>query len=200
VLDLVAYRWTDYDTPLWVNPSRSPGRWHRPGAQPTQYWSLHPLGPWAEYARAFGIVNPADLVGIASRTWAALFTLDPDAVAEITFDTAAEWSITADELVGDDHTACQNLGDRVRTTHQALIAPSAALPGTQNLIAFGPRAISPYAVAPPDPEQDVPAAVTADRGRPPTAILDFVCHRGVAHSGLALWKVGQPIAVPGPSY
>jgi hypothetical protein len=41
----VGYRVADWDTPLWVNPNRSPSRWWTPGAI-VQYWSLHPLTPW----------------------------------------------------------------------------------------------------------------------------------------------------------
>lgn len=195
-MELTAFRRAAYDTPLWVNPNRQAGRWHRTGSDPTQYWSLHPLGPWAELLRALHLVEQADLVDLASRTWAATFHLTDETVAEITFDTAARWAISPEALVGDDHRPCQQLAERVRATHQALVVPSAALPGTSTLVVFGPRLASPYGSAPVDAELDVPAAVTAEHGGPPDSLLPVVCHRGAAHAGLAAWRQGVDLAPP----
>ena len=45
---VVGYRVADWDTPLWISPNRSPTRWGTSGAI-VQYWSTHPLTPWAEF-------------------------------------------------------------------------------------------------------------------------------------------------------
>jgi hypothetical protein len=195
-LDLVGYRWADYDTPLWASPNRSPGRWHHAGDDPTQYWALHPAGPWAELVRANGIADPSDLTGIASRTWAAAFSFDVDVVAGLTFATAEQWGIKAADLVADDPTACRDLGRRLRRTYRALIVPSAALPGTSNLVVFGARVLASYGAPVVDSDMDVPSAPTADRGRPPAAVLSLVCHRGAQHAGLAAWAVGAELPAP----
>ena len=188
--DLVAYRWADYDTPLWANANRRSGRWHRAGSEPTQYWSLHPLGPWAEYLRFHGIRDGADLVGIASRTWAAQFAFEDHEVTSITFSTADAWAIDAGDLVSDDYRRCQGLGGVLRTRYSAIRVPSAALPGTENLVVFGPRAMAPYGTAPVDVGLDVPAAPTADGGRPPISLIGLVRHRGDVHAGLVEWSSG----------
>jgi hypothetical protein len=198
---LVAYRWADYDTPLWANANRGSGRWHRAGSEPTQYWSLHPLGPWAEYLRFHGIRDGADLTGIASRTWAAQFAFEDHEIASVTFATAESWAVDAGDLVSDDYLACQALAEVLRTRYSAVVVPSAALPGTENLVVFGPRAIAPYGTAPVDPGLDVPAAPSADGGRPPVALAGLVRYRGEVHAGLRAWSsVGADVAPPDGPY
>lgn len=199
-MEVVGYRWADYDTPLWASPNRVAGRWHRVGDDPTQYWCMHPAGPWAEYLRAQGISQPSDADEIASRTWAATFVLADDAVARVTFENAPDWGIDAERLVDDDYTTCQDLGRKLRRSHDALIVPSAALAGTSNLVLFGPRVISPYGAPPVDPELDIPSAPTSDRGRPPAALLDLVRHKGTAHLSLVAWRAGAPEPLPSASW
>ena len=60
--------------------------------------------------------------------------------------------------------------------------PSAALPGTDNVVLFGERAAAPYLVEPLS-AVDVPASLTADGGRPPLGLLDRVRRRGAPHAG-----------------
>jgi RES domain-containing protein len=202
VVEVIGYRWADYDTPLWINRNRSAGRWHDLGDEPTQYWALHPLGPWAEHVRAQRIRDLIDLEQARSRTWAASFSFEKEEdVAYISFDSAHHWSIDPAALVDDDQTACQALGRALRVSYRAIIVPSAALPGTENLVVFGPRALSAYGVAPNDLEIDVPSAVTADAGRPPSAVLDFVRHFGNVHPGLVAWQsIGTLLPPPSVSY
>jgi hypothetical protein len=97
------------------------------------------------------------------RTWALDVPLD--GLVEISFDIADQFSITADELVADDRNACQQLGAELRATVPGLIVPSAALPGTRNVILFGPRVAAHYLTQPVNP-LDIPASITADFGRP----------------------------------
>jgi hypothetical protein len=199
--DLVAYRWADYDTPLWANANRGPGRWHRAGSEPTQYWSLHPLGPWAEYLRFHGMRENADLAGTASRTWGAQFAFDDHEIASITFATAEAWAIDAGDLVSDDYRRCQALADVLRARFSAILVPSAALPGTENLVVFGARAMAAYGRAPVDIALDVPTAPTADGARPPVGLLGLVRHRGEVHAGLRAWSsAGVDVAPPDGPY
>jgi hypothetical protein len=199
-VEAVGYRWADYDTPLWASPNRLPGRFHLLGSDATQYWSLHPLGPWAEYVRAHGIRDTPGLLAISSRVWAGTFALPDSAVAEVTFDTAGEWEMVPEALVDDDRTACQELGDAVRSSYDALVVPSAALPGTRNLVVFGARLAAPYGAPPVDPDLDVPVAVTAEGSHPPASLLTLVRHRGDAHPGLQAWQAGGDLAPPSPRY
>ncbi|MGH9169559.1 MAG: RES family NAD+ phosphorylase [Acidimicrobiales bacterium] len=199
--EIVAYRWADYDTPLWASPNRVSGRWHVAGSEPTQYWSAHPLGPWAEYLRWHGVRDRAGLAGVASRTWAAEFTFADDAIAIVSFETASTWGMDPADLVADDHRACQDLGRVLRASYTALVVPSAALPGTENLVVFGARVMAPYGTAPVEVGLDVPTAPAADHARPPADLLDLVCHRGAAHGGLASWRSGgAPPGAPSLSY
>ena len=194
---VVAYRWADYDTPLWASPNRVAGRWHALGAGPTQYWSLHPLGAWAEYVRSQGIYDPAGLETVSSRTWAAEFDLGGATVTTVSFANAGDYGVTPAQLVADDHGPCRRLGGALRADHDALIVPSAALPGTDNLVIFGPRVMVPYGIEPPDPSVDVPTAPTADRARPPVELLGLVCHLGGRHAGLDEWRAtGRTLPPP----
>lgn len=200
MIELVGFRWADWDTPLWVDDNRLAGRWHEVGDGPTQYWALHPLGPWAENLRMNGIRDAAALEDIASRTWAARFPFGEDEVNVISFDTARHHGIEPAALVDDDHAACRRLGASLRRTSAALVVPSAALPGTENLVVFGSRAMSPYGAEPPDRSLDVPAAVTAAGGRPPAALVDLVRHFGEVHAGLEAWTAGEPLPPPSIGY
>jgi hypothetical protein len=101
----VGYRVADWDTPLWVNPNRSPSRWWTPGAI-VQYWSLHPLTPWAEYLRGRNVRTADEAGEIILRPWAAELEL-PDDTIELTFDSAAGHGLAPEALVDDDQTACQ---------------------------------------------------------------------------------------------
>lgn len=199
-MEAVGYRWANYDTPFWANPNRSAGRWNSVGDDPTQYWGLHPLCPWAEYVRSQDIVDQDDLASIRSRVWTARLEFDEGTLAEVTYDNAESFGISAADLVADDHGPCRSLAVRLRSQHQGLIVPSAALPGTRNLVVFGGRAMSPYNLPPPDAEMDVPAALASEHGGPPPALLDLVCRRGVIHAGLNAWQNGDDEPIVAPEY
>ena len=65
--------------------------------------------------------------------------------------------------------------------------PSAALPGTDNVVLFGERATAPYLVEPLS-RVDVPASLTADGGRPPLGVLDRVRPAAPPHAALEAWR------------
>jgi RES domain len=116
----------------------------------------------------------------------------------VTFDTAEDWGFAAEALVDDDRTACQEFGDVVRSTYDALVVPSAALPGTRNLVLFGARLAAPHGARPVDPDLDVPVAVTAEGSQPPTVLLALVRHLGDLHPGLQAWQAGCVFPPPNP--
>jgi len=118
---------------------------------------------------------------------------------EVTFDTADQYEISAEELVSDDYRACQELAGRLRGQAPGLIAPSAALPGTRNAILFGPRVASPYLTTPVS-ELDIPASITAEDGRPLVALLDLVRFRGDPHPALDASQRGAEFRFAEPNW
>ncbi|HUH08880.1 MAG TPA: RES family NAD+ phosphorylase [Egibacteraceae bacterium] len=185
---LHAWRLAAWDTPLWVNPNRSEGRFNADGAGPVQYWCLHPLTPWAEHLRAHGIDSPERLGHLRLRLWVARFDVDP---AVVGFSDASRHRLDPDDLVGDDHAACQGLGARCLAGDGPAIieVPSAALPGTRNLVLFGPRVAAPFSAEPVD-GVDIPATVAAEGAHPLIGLLGSVRHRGQPHAELDAWRRG----------
>jgi hypothetical protein len=194
---VICYRFASYSTPLRTVPAWQPARYSRGDEdEPTQYLSLHPLGPLAELMRNADLRTDEQVAMVSTRTWALEVALGDLPV--ITFDSAEQFGITAEGLIADDHSACQALAERLRGRMPGAIAPSAALPGTQNVILFGARVAAPYLTRPVS-AIDIPASITADHGRPPVSLRSLVRFRGDIHPGLAAWQrgVGFPFAEPG---
>lgn len=187
-MTVVAYRHAAYDSPWWVIPSRREGRFN--GAHeddPTQYLALHPLGPTAELLRHQLRGPDSDRVDtILVNLWAVL--VDTEGIVDITFDNcASDHGISPAELVGDDYTPTQALATRLRAAHvPGCTVPSAALPGTSNLILFGPRVADPYLSVPLTPEE-CPTGHLTDGARPAREALPLVCFTGAPHSALTVW-------------
>ena len=195
----VAYRLASWRRPLRTEPSRVVGRFHRVTEEsPTQYLCLHPLGPWAEFLRASGLRAPEQLALVRHRTWALRIELA--GLLRIGFAEASDHGVRPGDLVSDDLRACHRLADRLRAAGAAgAIVPSAALPGTSNVVLFGERAAAPYVLEPLSPV-DVPASLTADGGRPPLGVLDRVRRRGARHAALEAWRAGDPFRFAEPSW
>lgn len=200
---VVAYRHAAYDSPWWVIPSTREGRFNRGYEEdPTQYLALHPLGPTAELLRhqlRGPDVDRADT--IQANLWAVL--LDAEGSVDITFDNCApDYGITPQELVGDDYAPTQALATRLRGAGAAgFRVPSAALPGTDNLILFGPRVSHPYLEFPVTPEE-CPTGHLSDGARPALEVLPLVRFTGAPHGGLDAWiatgtyeRLDDPLAV-----
>lgn len=190
---VAAYRIAAWRRPLRTEPSRTEGRFHRPAdAVPTQYLCLHPLGPWAEHLRGNDLDTTVKAAAVAQRTW--VLRLELDGLVRIDFDGASEWGLTPEELVADDYGACQLLGERLRAARlPGAIVPSAALPGTENVVLFGARAAAPY-LSEPVGELDVPASITAEGARALAGLLERVRFHGRPHAGLEAWRAGEPPA------
>lgn len=200
---LTAYRHAAYDSPWWVIPSSREGRFNRAYEDhPTQYLALHPLGPTAELLR-HQLRGPdpdrADMIRV--DLWAVL--VDTEGFVDITFDNCATvYGIMPEELVGDDYAPTQAVAARLRAAGATgFTVPSAALPGTDNLILFGPRVAHPYLGVSLTPEES-PTGHLSDGARPAREVLPLVRWRGTPHSALDAWlvtrtyeKLDDPLAI-----
>ena len=170
----MAFRWCSYDVPFWPRPNSRPGRWHRAGEPPTQYWALSPQAAWAELLRAEGLRTEADVTLVEMPLW----TCRAPSTGLVDLrepEGQAAAGIGPDDLVSDDWSACQDAGGRMRKAARGLIAPSAALPGHWSLVLFGGRRAIDWP-ARPALASAVPATVAAI-GRPHTGLVSQVRHR-----------------------
>ncbi len=136
---------------------------------------------------------------LRQRVWSA--RLDLRAIHDIRFDNAATFGIEPYHLVSDDYGGCQELGERLLTDPampDAFTVPSAALPGTRNLILFGPRVAMPYDWTPLGPE-DSPTAVVAEEALPLEDLLPLVRHFGHDHPEYEAWRKGNVFEFRQPS-
>jgi hypothetical protein len=122
-----------------------------------------------------------------------------DDLPDISFDTADLYEIAPAELVSDDRTACHELADRLRRDTAGAIVPSAALPGTNNVVLFGPRVAAPYLTQPVS-SLDIPASITAEGGRPLSSLLSTVRFVGEPHAALEAWKQGVSFRFQEPDW
>ena len=197
-VESIVYRAADFGTPLRVEASRRAGRFHRAFETPTQYACFHPLGPWAEVIRGQEL-DAADARELRMRTWA--LRVDVEGFVEIGFPEARDFGIDPDALVADDYGACQELADRQRATGvRGMIVPSAALPGTRNLVLFGERVAAGYLDTPIDASLDVPSSMTADRGAAPMSLHPLIRRRGVGHPELEAWQAGRTFEFHEPDW
>ena len=195
---MVCYRFAAYATPLRTVPAWQPARFSRGDEdEPTQYLALHPLGPLAELMRNAELRSLDQVRAISTRTWALEVPIDD--LPEITFATADRFGISAEQLVGDDYGPCQELALTLRTQVEGVIVPSAALPGTRNVVLFGPRVAAPYLTRPVG-SLDVPASITADGARPPGSLRSLVRFAGDRHAALEAWRSGSDFRFVEPDW
>ena len=195
---MVCYRFAAYATPLRTVPAWQPARFSRGDEdEPTQYLALHPLGPLAELMRNAELRAPEQIRAISTRTWALEVPIDD--LPEITFATADQFGLSPDQLIDDDYTPCQDLAQRVRTELDGLIVPSAALPGTRNVVLFGPRVAAPYLTRPVS-QLDIPASITADGAHPPPSLTSVVRFAGDRHAALDAWRNGSEFRFAEPNW
>jgi hypothetical protein len=107
-----------------------------------------------------------------------------------------------EDLVADDYGPSQALGRRCLAGQGPAVieVPSAALPGTRNLVIFGAQVGAPYSLARIDASE--PVTVSAEDGHGLEALLGLVRHIGEPHPELAAWRRGEPFTVedPGPPH
>lgn len=187
-VDEVAYRWSDYDTPLWARPNSSAQRWNRTREGSTQYLSLTPEGAWAELIRTEDLTSLAAVRLVSMPLW-ALHVRETRVADYATFEKAEAAGFPPEALVEEDHERCRAEGTRLRERgFRGVLAPSAALPGAVNLTLFGARLAVAW-----DSREDlrlaafVPARQLAV-GHPPDDLLARVRQRGALHTGLAGYR------------
>jgi hypothetical protein len=198
-LDLIAFRLANYETPLWSLENFSAGRYNAADSGSTQYLSLHPLTPWAELLRNEDRRTRERALLMRYPPWAVRVQLEDDPF-ELTFDNAERFGLSPDDLVADDHGPCRALAQAFRRGGpSAFIAPSAALPGTHNLIVLEPRVLVPWTQRPLD-EIDWPGSLTSQDGRCPEGLWDVVHYRGAgtSHAALEAWERGQEFVFEEP--
>lgn len=172
---MIAYRVSSYDTPCPPSPSRRDSRWGHEGGPVVNYWSLHPHGCWAEVYRAEGLLQFEDVYGkVAQRLWVA--DLSHLEVVDI-HDLLDDLGMADDDLVSD-WAPCQRAAlQLVADGHLNVRVPSAALPGTDNLVLFEQRFAVPFSEL-SDGEWDVPCAVAADRSHGALDVVAATRHYG----------------------
>lgn len=198
---LTTFRLAAYETPLWATPNIVAGRYNDAGDGCTQYLSLHPMTPWAELLRKEDRQTRSRALQLRFPLWAIKVDLENEPL-ELTFDTARDWGLSPEDLVSDDHRPCRELAQALRTdpaAPHALLAPSAALPGTRNLVLLEPYVKASFELTPVAPE-DLPVAMAAQDGRCPEQLWDFVHYRGAAttHPALSAWQDDEPYVFDEP--
>lgn len=166
---MICFRAANYRTPLrTLVPDTQGARYHRgTEPEPTQYLALHPLGPAAEVLRNRDLRRPDQARALELRIWA--LEVPDDGLVDVPF---------APELVGDDLEPCRQLGDELRAWGApGAVVPSAALPGTRNVVLFGARAAAPWQAAAVG-AFDVPASIAGENAEALVALLDVVRFRG----------------------
>lgn len=184
-MKLTVFRHAAYDSPWWVFPSSRPGRFNRARQDTVQYLCLHPLGPAAEMLR-HNVGPGGDPDEVILNLWTAV--VDVSDVRRVDFDECATYGRTPDELVGDNYAPTQLLADEVRASgSSAMVVPSAALPGTHNLILFGVRVLHPFLWQPLAPEE-ISTGHLSDGARVAAEVASRVRWFGSEHSALEQWK------------
>jgi RES domain-containing protein len=182
--DEEAFRYSDYDVPLWARANSRDGRWQRARTVPTQYLSLSVDGSWAELVRWENLRTPEELQLVRMPMW--VLRIRESRLADYsTFELAEAAGFPPDALIDEDYTRCQEEGDRLRAAgFRGVLAPSASCPGEINLTLFGPR----IAVGWDTPSSKLLASFVPTKqiavGHPPEDLLPRVRHHGAVHSGL----------------
>lgn len=184
-----AYRYSSYDTPLLARPNSEAGRWHTLGDGPTQYLSMSTDGAWAELIRREELTSEEEVSLVNISIWAV--AVDQVLIADYsTFEKAASAGFDPEALVDDDHSRCRQEGKRLRSLGcHGVLAPSAALPDTNNLTIFGPRIASSWG-HPPLLASSMPSTRVAI-GAPPSGLLVRVRVHGAPHAGLRAHLTGR---------
>jgi RES domain-containing protein len=118
-----------------ASPAAGPGRYHRAGDDGAWYASMTERGAWAELFRhhTSNEVSPFEVrrrIGRARVENLRVLDLTDPRVRETL-------GVSDDDLIGDDFTRCQALGEAARAAgFEGVLAPSAALAGEVILVVF----------------------------------------------------------------
>ncbi len=197
--EFIAFRLANYETPLWSVENFSSGRYNAADSGFTQYLSLHPMTPWAELLRNEDRRTRDRAILMRYPLWAIRVLLEDDPL-HLTFDSVRDFGLDPDDLVSDDFGPCRALAEAFRAGGpSAFTAPSAALPGTTNLIVLEPRVLVAWNQEPLD-DIDWPGTMASQDGRCPEGLWDLVHYRasGTQHAGFAAWQQGESYAFAEP--
>lgn len=181
----VAFRYSNYDTPLWVRPNTADGRWHLARTEPTQYMCLSPDGCWADLIRQEDVRTESDAALVRMPLW--VLKIEEERIADYgTFEKAEAAGFPPGALIDEDWERCQVEADRLRGLgFRGVLAPAAALPGEVALTLFGGRRTVDWNVQPLLASAIAAKIVTV--GAPPTGLVERVRLRGEEHSGHAIY-------------
>jgi hypothetical protein len=150
-------------------PSGQPGRFHDHASPPTQYFCLHRF----------------DL---------------PDDSPELSFSSAGDAGLSAEELISDDYRATQALADRLRSAGTVgFVTPSAAPPGTANVVLLGERVAISYNDDPIEP-WELASSMTVSTGTAPESLFPLVRRFGHPHPALDAWLRGDEYRFAEPDW
>jgi hypothetical protein len=183
----VAFRYADYDTPVWSRPNTRDGHWHVAHTEPTQYFSLSPDGSWADRIRHENLRTETEVAFIRMPLWVA--RINEQKIADYsTFEKAEAAGFPPDALVDDNWERCQGEAQRLRDLgFRGVLSPAAALPGGTAFTLFGGR----YAVA-WEEERGLVSAIPAKVvtvGAPPGGLVERVRFFGEEHTEYAAYAV-----------
>jgi RES domain-containing protein len=185
----VAFRYANYDTPLWARPNTESGRWHLARSEPTQYLCLSPDGCWADLMRQESLRTEVDVALIRMPLW--VLRIDEKRIADYsTFERAQAAGFPPDALIDEDWERCQAEAARLRELgFRGVLSPAAALPGATALTLFGGRRAVDW-----DDEPCLASAIPAKIvtvGAPPAGLVERVRFRGEEHSGYVSYAVAR---------
>lgn len=117
------------------SPTTYGARYHRGGGEGAWYASSHERAAWAELFRHH---QSPELSPFEIRRRVGRVRVENLAVLDLTDPEVRERiDVTEDELVSDDLSVCQAIGDRAREVgFDGILGPSAALPGEATLAVF----------------------------------------------------------------
>ncbi len=117
------------------------------------------------------------------------------------FDNCDQFGLEPENLVGDDYEPCQDFAERCRedaSLPDTVVVPSAALPGTRNLVIFGAR-VSVSLFESPIDAIDIPVSIAAEDAGPLDFLIDYVRYFNSPHKELDAWKGGQDFEITLPA-
>lgn len=184
-----AFRYSDYDTPLWARANTQDGRWHVARVSPTQYFGVTPDACWADLIRHENLRTEHELAMVRMQLW--VLQLSEQRIADYSaFEKAEAAGFPPDALIDDDWGRCQAEGDRLRSLgYRGVLAPSAALPGDLVLTLFGGRRAVGW-----DDDPLVASAIPAKVvtvGAPPAGLLGRVTYFGEEHPEYVTYAIAR---------
>jgi hypothetical protein len=185
----VAFRYSDYDTPLWVRPNTEDGRWHVARTEPTQYLCLSPDGCWADLIRHETLQTEIDVALIRIPLW--VLKINEERIADYsTFEKAEAAGFPPHALIDEDWERCQVEAERLKGLgFRGVLSPAAALAGETAMTLFGGRRTVGWDEE-PRLASTIPAKIVTV-GAPPGGLVERVRFRGEEHSEYAAYAMAR---------